>query len=65
MDLPAGKAVIRRYCNRRIGKFLKELDLAEGRSTGIPKILRVMAADRSPLADSMNPMLASRNAIPH
>lgn len=24
----------RRYCNRRIGEFLKELELAEGRSTG-------------------------------
>ena len=30
-------AVSRRYRNRRI-EFLKELDLTEGRSTGIPKI---------------------------
>ena len=37
-----------RYRNRRIGEFLKELDLAEDRSTGIPKILRVMAENRSP-----------------
>ena len=47
-DLRAGKAVSRRYRNRRIGEFLKELDLAEGRSTGIPKILRVMAENGSP-----------------
>jgi ATP-dependent DNA helicase RecG len=39
-DLRAGRAVSRRYRNRRIGEFLKELDLTEGRSTGIPKILR-------------------------
>jgi len=29
--------VSRRYRNRRIGEFLKELNLTEGRSTGIPK----------------------------
>ncbi|MDQ7732647.1 ATP-binding protein [Halomonas sp. SpR1] len=39
----------RRYRNRRIGEFLKELDLTEGRSTGVPKILRVMKANGSPL----------------
>jgi len=47
-DLRLGKAVSRRYRNRRIGEFLKELELAEGRSTGIPKILRVMKANGSP-----------------
>ncbi|NGO90852.1 MAG: transcriptional regulator [Halomonas sp.] len=47
-DLQAGKAVSRRYRNRRIGEFLKELDLTEGRSTGVPKILRVMKANGSP-----------------
>ena len=47
-DLRAGRAVSRRYRNRRIGEFLKELDLAEGRSTGISKILKVMAANGSP-----------------
>ena len=26
------------YRNRRLGEFLKELDLTEGRSTGIPTI---------------------------
>ncbi len=47
-DLRAGKAVCRRYRNRRIGEFLKELELTEGRSTGIPKILRNMATNGSP-----------------
>ncbi|RBJ75971.1 transcriptional regulator, partial [Pseudomonas sp. MWU12-2534b] len=40
-DFQAGRVVSRRYRNRRIGEFLKELDLTEGRSTGIPKILKV------------------------
>lgn len=48
-DLQAGRAVSRRYRNRRIGEFLKELDLTEGRATGIPKILRVMADNGSPV----------------
>ncbi|MFQ5568244.1 MAG: Fic family protein [Rhodothermales bacterium] len=47
-DLRAGRAVSRRYRNRRIGEFLKELDLTEGRSTGIAKILKVMSANGSP-----------------
>jgi ATP-dependent DNA helicase RecG len=47
-ELRAGKAVSRRYRNRRIGEFLKELDLTEGRSTGIPKILKVMKENGSP-----------------
>jgi ATP-dependent DNA helicase RecG len=47
-ELQAGRAVSRRYRNRRIGEFLKELDLTEGRATGIPKILKVMAANGSP-----------------
>ncbi|EHA14135.1 divergent AAA domain-containing protein [Halomonas sp. HAL1] len=47
--MQAGKAVSRRYCNRRIGEFLKELDLTEGRSTSVPKILRVMKANGSPV----------------
>jgi len=42
------KAVNRRYRNRRIGEFLKELEMTEGRSTGIPKILKEMAANGSP-----------------
>ena len=47
-DFEAGRAVSRRYRNRRIGEFLKELDLTEGRSTGVPKILKAMAANGSP-----------------
>ena len=47
-QLRAGQAVPRRYRNRRIGEFLKELDLTEGRATGIPKILRAMRQNGSP-----------------
>ncbi|MGA7220863.1 MAG: RNA-binding domain-containing protein [Candidatus Sulfotelmatobacter sp.] len=36
--------------NRRIGEFLKELRLAEGRGTGIPKIRRKMMENGSPSA---------------
>ena len=46
-DLQTGRAISRRYRNRRIGEFLKELDLAEGTSTGIPKILRAMRENGS------------------
>ena len=31
--------IARKYRNRRIGEFLKELKLTEGRNTGIPKIM--------------------------
>jgi ATP-dependent DNA helicase RecG len=34
--------------NRRIGEFLKELGLAEGRLTGLPKVFRAMEANGSP-----------------
>ena len=34
--------------NRRIGEFLKELKLAEGRGTGIPTVLRMMKQNGSP-----------------
>lgn len=47
-DFAAGRAVSRRYRNRRIGEFLKELDLTEGRSTGVPKMLKAMQANGSP-----------------
>ena len=47
-DLRTGQAISRRYRNRRIGEFLKELDHAESRSTGIPKILRAMRDNGSP-----------------
>ncbi|SCD21499.1 Hypothetical protein PSM36_2703 [Proteiniphilum saccharofermentans] len=38
----------RRYRNRRIGDFLKELDMTEGRGTGIPIIRKEMAKNGSP-----------------
>ena len=47
-ELRLGKSVPRRYRNRRIGDFLKELEITEGRSTGIPKILRAMKKNGSP-----------------
>ena len=47
-DFKKGQAVSRRYRNRRIGEFLKELDLAEARSTGVPKISRAMRQNGSP-----------------
>jgi ATP-dependent DNA helicase RecG len=40
--------VARRYRNRRIGEFLKELKLTEGRGTGISKILKAMRTNGSP-----------------
>jgi len=46
--LRGDKIVARRYRNRRIGEFLKELDLTEGRCTGIPKIREAMASNGSP-----------------
>ena len=41
--------VTTRYRNRRIGEFLKELDLAEGRNTGMPAIIRACEGNGSPL----------------
>ena len=38
----------RRYRNRRIGDFLKELHLTEGRNTGFKKILNALEANGSP-----------------
>lgn len=46
--LNGDKIVARRYRNRRIGEFLKELDLTEGRCTGIPTIREAMAENGSP-----------------
>lgn len=40
----------RRYRNRRLGDFLKELDLTEGRSTGVPTIQEKLATNGSPRA---------------
>ena len=40
----------RRYRNRRLGDFLKELELTEGRSTGVPTIQEKLANNGSPRA---------------
>ena len=42
--------VSKRYRNRRLGEYLKELDLTEGRSTGIPTIQHVLENNGSPRA---------------
>ncbi len=44
----SGKVRARKYRNRRIGEFLKELDLSEKQGTGIPKILRELKKNGSP-----------------
>ena len=38
----------RRYKNRRLGDFLKELNLTEGRATGIPTIQKKLRENGSP-----------------
>ncbi len=38
----------RRYRNRRIGEFLKEMHLTEGRNTGFGKILKALEKNGSP-----------------
>ena len=40
----------RRYTNRRLGEFLKELNLTEGRATGIPTIQQKLQENGSPRA---------------
>ena len=47
-DLTANRFVTRRYRNRRIGEFLKELEMTEGRGTGIPAMRQALRADGSP-----------------
>jgi len=48
-DIANCRMVSRRYRNRRIGDFLKELKLVEGRNTGIPTILKAMKQNGSEL----------------
>ncbi len=43
----ARKLKARRYRNRRLGDFLKELDLTEGRATGIPTIQKSLRENGS------------------
>jgi ATP-dependent DNA helicase RecG len=47
-DLNRGGVVARRYRNRRVGEFLKELRLTEGRGTGVPSIFKAMRDNGSP-----------------
>lgn len=42
--------VSKRYRNRRLGEYLKELNMTEGRSTGIPTIQNALANNGSPRA---------------
>ncbi len=46
--LKQNRVIARDYRNRRIGDFLKELNLTEGRGTGFPKIRKSMKENRSP-----------------
>lgn len=43
------RIVARKYRNRRVGDFLKELKLTEGRATGFPTIYNSMQKNGSPL----------------
>lgn len=45
----SGQVRNRRYRNRRLGEFLKELELTEGRATGIPTILKTLKDNGSPI----------------
>ena len=50
-DIERGELLIsKRYRNRRLGEYLKELDLTEGRSTGIPTIQNELKGNGSPRA---------------
>lgn len=46
-----GKVRARKYRNRRIGEFFKELDLSEKQSTGIPTILAELKKNGSPMPE--------------
>lgn len=46
-DLSKGILVSSRYRNRRIGDFLKELKMVEGRNTGVPLIISAMKQNGS------------------
>jgi ATP-dependent DNA helicase RecG len=47
-DFDKGIVRARRYRNRRIGEFLKELRLTEGKGTGIPTIIMALSDNGSP-----------------
>jgi ATP-dependent DNA helicase RecG len=44
----AGQVRPSRYRNRRLGDFLKELDLTEGKATGIPTVFKELKKNGSP-----------------
>lgn len=48
-DLKQCRMVSRLYRNRRIGEYLKELGLAEGRNTGVPTMVSLMQENGSEL----------------
>jgi ATP-dependent DNA helicase RecG len=47
----AGEVRARKYRNRRIGEFFKEIDLSEKQGTGIPTILSELKKNGSPLPE--------------
>ena len=47
-DLQKERIIARDYRNRRLGDFLKELHLTEGRATGVPLIHQSLKANGSP-----------------
>jgi len=47
-DIREFRFLARRYRNRRVGEILKELEMTEGRGTGIPKMLREISKNGSP-----------------
>jgi ATP-dependent DNA helicase RecG len=47
-DFAVGKVIPRRYRNRRLGDFLKELKLTEGHATGLAAIRQAMQVNQSP-----------------
>lgn len=49
-DLNSGNVRARRYKNRRLGDFLKELKLSEGKGTGLPTIRNELLKNGSALA---------------
>ncbi len=57
----------RRSRNRRIGEFLKELEMTEGRSTGIPRLLKAMATNGlpAPLFETDEDRLSFVVRLPH
>lgn len=47
-EIDKGEVIARIYRNRRIGECLKELSLANGKATGLPKIIKAMKDNNSP-----------------